>query len=502
MRTRFLKISLLCALFATGGFVTGCSDDNGYPDVDGESPVVALKTSHIQSGAGHDFTIEGTLTDADGISAIKLQCADLYLNKTIDLIEIYGEPQTSYDLSYKFSISKDEVGEQFTVKVTVVDVGGRETSQDVLITMDGDFEDPVFTLAPEDGSLVAMLLRDGSVDPYEMELQATDDRALKSLYLNIEGAAGYENVVIDIDSVPSFTYTWKIELPAEKKDYPATIAITDYAEKTDTIKCTISVTDVADFEKMYLADVATDADLNNDVFGVPMLVNHVGEYQYEALYYNAKSGTEIYFIPQATSFSPICYGLDPTDEEKLTDNRAVAKPIVLDQANVYYKINFNILEKTYSMSVYSLEEAQDPWDPTVLTYGEKCFDLWGDGSEYINFTFGLTSDNPTGVKSFTQDATNPHLFYSEPMELSAGEQMNFIIHNYHTSQWWNMVRWCSNTETDLDVFNYYTQSGSQNEKYTGPKTGNDVWSKPTVTVSGTYRFYFDSHLGRAKLVKE
>ena len=32
MRTRFLKVSLLCALFATGVFVTGCSDDNGYPD--------------------------------------------------------------------------------------------------------------------------------------------------------------------------------------------------------------------------------------------------------------------------------------------------------------------------------------------------------------------------------------------------------------------------------------------------------------------------------------
>lgn len=336
MRTRFLKVSLLCVLFATGVFVTGCSDDNKYADVDGEAPVAVLKADHIQSGAGHDFTIEGTLTDADGISAIKLECADLYLNKTIDLIDIYGAPQTSYDLSYKFSLAKDEVGEQFTVKVTVIDVGGRETSQDVLITMDGDFENPVFAVAPEDGSLVAMLLRDGSVDPYDMQLQLTDDRALKSLYLDIEGAAGYEDVVIDIDSVPSFTYTWKIELPAEKKDYPATIVVTDYAEKTDTVRCTISVTDVVDFEKMYLADVATDAELNSDVFGVPMLVNHVGEYQYEALYYNAKSGTEIYFLPQNTSFSPICYGLDPANNERLTDNPSLAEPIVLDQANVYY----------------------------------------------------------------------------------------------------------------------------------------------------------------------
>ncbi len=55
MRTRFLKVSLLCVLFATGVFVTGCSDDNKYADVDGEAPVAVLKADHIQSGAGHDF---------------------------------------------------------------------------------------------------------------------------------------------------------------------------------------------------------------------------------------------------------------------------------------------------------------------------------------------------------------------------------------------------------------------------------------------------------------
>ena len=53
MRTRFLKVSLLCALFATGVFVTGCSDDNGYADVDGQSPVAELKADHIRSWCCH-----------------------------------------------------------------------------------------------------------------------------------------------------------------------------------------------------------------------------------------------------------------------------------------------------------------------------------------------------------------------------------------------------------------------------------------------------------------
>lgn len=74
MRTRFLKISLLCALFATGVFVTGCSDENGYADVDGESPVAVLKTDHIRSGAGHDFTIEGTELLLMQMEFLQLSC--------------------------------------------------------------------------------------------------------------------------------------------------------------------------------------------------------------------------------------------------------------------------------------------------------------------------------------------------------------------------------------------------------------------------------------------
>ena len=108
---------LWCVLLPQGSSVTGCSDDNGYSDVDGQSPVAELKADHVRSGAGHDFTIEGTLTDEDGISFIRLECKDLYLNKTIDLIEIYGEPKKTYDLSYSFALAADELGEQFTVKV-------------------------------------------------------------------------------------------------------------------------------------------------------------------------------------------------------------------------------------------------------------------------------------------------------------------------------------------------------------------------------------------------
>lgn len=507
MRTRFLKVSLLCALFATGVFVTGCSDDNGYPDVDGESPVVALKTSHIQSGAGHDFTIEGTLTDADGISAIKLQCADLYLNKTIDLIEIYGEPQTSYDLSYKFSISRDEVGEQFTVKVTVVDVGGRETSQDVLITMDGDFENPVFSLAPD--KAITVLMKADRNPQYTLNFTVTDDRKLDYATIEIPELTGFETRTVSAEGQSSLTFKEVIVFPNVSRVYTINLAAYDAVGNSVTTTCSLTVSEMPDFEKMYLADVATDEELNSDVFGVPMVINHTGEYQYKARYYNKAAGTEIFFLPQKTSFTPICFGLDPEDSNKLTDDPELAKPIVLDAPNVYYEIDINVKQSTYSIKTYSVTEATDPIN---YEYGQLCDMPRNEGEPQFNFYIGW-GDSPqnAGEHLFVQDANNPHLFYypatGSTWSLQSGEEMNFIISNYHPNGYWDQVEWRCDNSTDIEKFGYFSKANNVNPNWEGTNrqwwdgsSVQDNWMKPVVTNGGNYRFEFDAHLGRGKIV--
>lgn len=507
MRTRFLKVSLLCALFATGVFVTGCSDDNGYADVDGESPVAVLKTDHIQSGAGHDFTIEGTLTDADGISAIKLQCADLYLNKTIDLIEIYGEPQTSYDLSYKFSISRDEVGEQFTVKVTVVDVGGRETSQDVLITMDGDFENPVFSLAPD--KAITVLMKADRNPQYTLNFTVTDDRKLDYATIEIPELTGFETRTVSAEGQSSLTFKEVIVFPNVSQVYTINLAAYDAVGNSVTTTCSLTVSEMPDFEKMYLADVATDEELNSDVFGVPMVINHTGEYQYKARYYNKAAGTEIFFLPQKTSFTPICFGLDPEDSNKLTDDPELAKPIVLDTPNVYYEIDINVKQSTYSIKTYSVTEATDPIN---YEYGQLCDMPRNEGEPQFNFYIGW-GDSPqnAGEHLFVQDANNPHLFYypatGSTWSLQSGEEMNFIISNYHPNGYWDQVEWRCDNSTDIEKFGYFSKANNVNPNWEGTNrqwwdgsSVQDNWMKPVVTNGGNYRFEFDAHLGRGKIV--
>lgn len=109
MKKHFLN-AMLWAFLSLAFCTTGCRNDDGYPDVDGQSPTITLAAEHIQSGAGRRFTIEGELEDKDGISSVNLQCADLNLNKTIDLIEIYGTPKETYKLSYYYDINKNEIG--------------------------------------------------------------------------------------------------------------------------------------------------------------------------------------------------------------------------------------------------------------------------------------------------------------------------------------------------------------------------------------------------------
>lgn len=507
MRTRFLKVSLLCVLFATGVFVTGCSDENGYADVDGGLPVAVLKANHIQSGAGHDFTIEGTLTDADGISAIKLECADLYLNKTIDLIEIYGEPQTSYDLSYKFSISKDEVGEQFTVKVTVVDVGGRETSQDVLITMDGDFENPVFFLAPD--KAITVLMKADRNPQYTLNFTVTDDRKLDYATIEIPELTGFETRTVSAEGQSSLTFKEVIVFPNVSQVYTINLAAYDAVGNSVTTTCSLTVSEMPDFEKMYLADVTTDEELNSDVFGVPMVINHTGEYQYKARYYNKAAGTEIFFLPQKTSFTPICFGLDPEDSNKLTDDPELAKPIVLDTPNVYYEIDINVKQSTYSIKTYSVTEATDPIN---YEYGQLCDMPRNEGEPQFNFYIGW-GDSPqnAGEHLFVQDADNPHLFYypatGSTWSLQSGEEMNFIISNYHPNGWWDQVEWRCDNSTDIEKFGYFSKANNVNPNWEGTNrqwwdgsSVQDNWMKPVVTNGGNYRFEFDAHLGRGKIV--
>jgi hypothetical protein len=179
MKTRntVLWASLLTAALA----LPSCGDDNDWKDVDGAAPDFELTSSHIRTEAGRSIQIQGKIADNDGIATILLRCKALNLNKTINLIDIYGEPKTSYDLNYAFAIQDDETGDNFEVEVTTTDIGGRQTTQTLLVTLDGDFSAPVFTAAPDNE--ITVLIKENTL--FNLKFTATDNRAIDYIEVDV-----------------------------------------------------------------------------------------------------------------------------------------------------------------------------------------------------------------------------------------------------------------------------------------------------------------------------
>ena len=219
-----------------------------------------------------------------------------------------------------------------------------------------------------------------------------------------------------------------------------------------------------------------------------------------------------------------------SNPDQLGDNPDEVGRIQLNEGGKYYLIDIDTYNRTWSATTYSVDEAIDP--VMHMHYGGSDLNTWWgwdnpDDIWWQEFYFGPAT-GPDNVTRMVQDASNPHIYVVENWKLEAGEQMNFILHNWHSNGWWNFVTWRVDNAEDPDKFMYYGNVHPDNNHYTGNadyfeyKYGNDSsfdiskwsdegyrknyvpdnWVKPTVNVSGTYKLIFDAHLERARLVPQ
>ncbi len=472
---KIYKLSFLLFIFI---FLSCQKKDEGHTDVDGQKPTLKLTQEHIHTEAGRTFTIEGIVEDNDGIASIRLQNTELNLDKTIDLLTLYKELQFKYELEYKYELERDFDKDNLRIKVIVTDVGNRVTEGEVLVTMDGDFTAPTFTTLPDEN--ITVLIKNNT----KLNLQFTveDDKALDYVTVSIEEIDYTKKVEAD---GKTFSFKDAIPLPAQAGNYSLTLEVVDKFNLKTTKTSVVTVSQMPDFEKMYLIDVKNASELNSDIFGVPMLIERVGAYTYKAKYYSENAGTEIRFAPQKTDFNPICFGLDPDNKATLTDEPERALPFVLPDGNQYYEIEFNIQSGNYTLTPYTPSDAPvNIGEPMLLDASRP-----GEGS--IPLEIGLVGSglpnsgnwNPSQPYMLKQDTTNPYILYAE-IDLEAGKTVEFIIHNKHSWGWWDYKFW------------RWDNSGAEPEK--NISQGGENPGKWTIKTSGKYMFKFDTHLLRSK----
>ncbi|WP_440426959.1 hypothetical protein [Prevotella merdae] len=279
IKSNFIRTAMLVAVAPVIGFaLQSCSDDDDFPTVDGQAPTITMATNHIQAEPGRSFNIEGKAKDADGIKSIRLKSEGMLLDKTIDLLKIYGDSLIhDYDLSYAYTPAADWTDDSnFPLEVTVEDVGGRTTTATVQVSGDGDFTYPSFTAAPSQE--LTVLVQNPKLS---LNVTVADNKKLQSLVVDIPGLNIKDSVLI---SGTEYQFKKAYDMPATKASYMMSMRLYDAFGNVSSANSVINVSELPDFQKMYLADVETAAELTSDLYGVPMLIEHTGEYQYKAQY--------------------------------------------------------------------------------------------------------------------------------------------------------------------------------------------------------------------------
>ena len=494
------------ALLAVCAANTGCGDDDEFSAVDNQKPTIALEADEIHWEFARKFVVKAKVDDADGIKAINLQNKDLYLNKTIDILRIYGDTVKTYNLEYGITAPDSLKTEAFPILITVEDLVGNVSAVTFNANMDGDFTDPKFTQEP--GEVINVIM-----SAFNFKFAVSDNRVIQRVTVSFPDLNINEDITND-----SKTYEYKktISLGDENRDYKGVIAAYDAYNNKVEKAITISKGELKDYDRMYLCDVETEADLIADVCGVPMLIDHSGEFEYTALYYNATAGTKVRFMPQKNSFEPICFGTDPSNSAMFTPDPAQAQPIVLDQAGVYYKIVFNTKQGTYTTSTYTVDDAADPI-PHKL--GSQSLNTWCSGvwnketgewetsdAWWQDFNVGIMTDNPRNVTDFFDyNPQNKHIIQILNYHLEKGN-FEFHPHNWHHDGWWDYCTWKPEaaTETEPDIWRYVGQYANPAYEAQANKYNNEVevgnHAKLSIPKSGNYDIIFDTHLGRMKIV--
>ncbi len=463
------KISFFMLLIVSLSIFVACEDDNDKKWTTTNDPTLVITSSHIHSAKGRTINIVGDVADEVGIEKINLNIDEWFLDRDIQILK-NDELVKTYHLNYSFIVPENVGNQSFVISVTVTNVGKRTTSKQLTVSMDGDFDSPTLTVSsPASGLTVTP---DNEI-PLDLTCTMSDARQLGYFVVKESNLNFYDSISFAGTGKKSFDYKTTVTLPAKVADYNFNFLLADSAglvvSSTRTVKASFS------YDKMYLADVSTAAELVSDLFGVPMLIKATGDNKFLAQYYAEKSNAEIRFIPQTTSFTPHCFGIDPDNHEKLIDSPN-SLPIILPSVG-YYRIEIDINALTYHVESYV---------PTDSYYKSNISD---DDNTYVGLLslvghgfaeYNTNWDPKTGVALDHVENT-----YRFTKELDLEGDVEFIFSPQHKSGWWVDPFWRFNRKNDPET--------------TILKGGDNV--DMMVPVRTRYRVVFDTHLNRAKVVK-
>ncbi|WP_397445011.1 hypothetical protein [Polaribacter sp. R77954] len=462
MKTIKVKLVTVICLLA---IIVACDDS---VEVDSTPEFISF-VKEISSLPGQTLVFQGVVSDPAGISSINIKYEPWFLDKTI----VRDSLTDIYELSYRFKVPQgEEMNSVHNIPITVSNIGGNVSTNNVVVTLDLDISNPVIQIASPANNATVLI---GAGNEIELDVTVTDENLAE---FKIESSVLNETIAI---SGQSYNYKKSLDI-SDLGSYEFTITTTDVAGNLDSATVSVNVLDELLFDVMYVTDVTSDADLNEDLFGVPFnteasTATTEDGYVFTAKYYSAQENSEIRFIPQQASFAPYTFGADSSTNGKLVlGSDATVSPIVVPGVG-YYEVKMDLRDQSYSV---------EPYTPTDTAFDQVY--VLGRGV-YVDATTSTCTNNADGStqcwhfksgKPFVQAADNPHLW---TLDVTVKDQpddngANGFILNANPAGWSPFWR-VDGSDPSITIPN-----GGSNYVFDDSALNKD------------YTFIFDTHLNR------
>jgi len=416
-----IKFLFFLTFFAT--LFTGCQDnETGFPS--SEKPTLVAGTTEIYGAPNRKFEIRAALADDLGLKNVRIQIAELSLDK---VITFETDPLlTSYDLSYFFEIPADRgTSEAFKIKLTVTDVSGNSVDQDINLRLDGEFDAPAITMnTPKEGAVILL----STSNEMAVNFTVNDNSGID--FVQVQCAPLGINDIIQLTGAPqSYTFSKTYILPITAANYVLTITAKDKFTIPNTGALNINVVATNEYPAIYLCDQPKGTNLTTDAVGVPMYFHDKNGQDFEFKYYANTDNKEVYFLGQESDFGPHCFGL--TTSGNLTDD-VTSLPIILPTKG-YYKIKVNPNTLIYTVTKYT---------PSSKVWADIANGLWHDIEAQRRPFVSVCGGGIQGATWDTWDAwvqTGLHLANNpdNPYQLVGEYTLTGTMEATFTGQWWS-----------------------------------------------------------------
>ncbi|REE02221.1 cadherin repeat domain-containing protein [Marinoscillum furvescens] len=443
----------------------GCVEE-GFELPDSEARIVNPAVTRALPGG--TAQVSASITDPVGLGTVGIQYAAWNLNEQIDVAGA-----TSYDLQYELNVPAEaESGTSHDIVLAVTNTNGVSVQDTLKLMLNKDTDGPAIINNTTTG-IVFMV--DGNDVTLDLKIEDTEDIAT----LTVKNEIFSDEVVIN---AVSFQYKQNLNF-LKAGIYDFEVVATDVSGNTTTEVVTVVAQEP--FEQMYLADVATDADLQAALMGVPVRTEATTDAQLEgkaftARYYNAAAGTEVRFIPQKDSFAPLAIGAGDAAGTLAVAGDASVTPIVLSKVG-YYEIAVNLDDMSYTAQTYTPEDSSYAYTMVMGTgvkvNGASTCEQNADPSvtQCWHFKSG---------KKLTKSESSPYRFSADlefyDQDESRDNEGGMIL-GANESGWSDFWRFDNGEEPEASVRN-----GGTNFNFTNDQLG-------------TYEFIFDTHLNYVRL---